>query len=243
MTVAATSGLQSYSQLSQDFWVIRMTGRRSGGHFVEIGSSDGVHVNNTYLLESQLGWHGVCVEPNPEYYESLMQHRTAKIFQRAVFNETGKTVQFVPHGELGTIKGFEDTDFHGGNRVGFLAAHGTIEVETINPNDLFEQSATPPLVDYLSLDTEGSEWDILKAIDFSRYKFGLMTIEHNYAAEKREMIYQFLKGLGYIRLSALFDDWYYHPGNLDALNGDLRIDFQAVISDFMAQHQYGDAPP
>jgi FkbM family methyltransferase len=235
-----TTDLQSYAQLFQDFWVVRMTGSRSGGHFVEIGSSDGVHVNNTYLLETRFGWHGVCVEPNPTYYESLVRNRTAKTFQRAVFYESGKKLQFLPHGELGTLSGFEASDFHADDRAVFMSNNSMIEVETISPGELFEQGGLPPLIDYLSLDTEGSEWDILKAIDFSRYRFGLLTIEHNFVSEKRELIYNFLKNMGYYRLSAKFDDWYYHPIYLDELNGGIQIDFKAVISDFMTEYQYGD---
>ncbi len=115
----------------------------------------------------------------------------------------------------------------------------TIQVETISPNDLLAQGGLPSLIDFLSLDTEGSEWDILEAIDFSRYEFALMAIEHNNMADKREMIYKKLKQLGYNRFDAGSDDWYYHAVHLNTLNKDVQVDFEAVLNDFRIQAGFG----
>jgi hypothetical protein len=114
-----------------------MTGGRSGGHYVEIGSTDGVNINNTYVLESRFGWHGACVEPNPKYYKELARNRTAKTFQRAVFPESGKNLKFVADAEFGTLLGFEASDFHAARRAAFMSNNTTIEVESIDPNELF----------------------------------------------------------------------------------------------------------
>jgi FkbM family methyltransferase len=231
--------VESCAQLGQDLWVLQMTGGRSGGTFVEIGSTDGVSINNTFLLEARFSWRGVCVEPNPTFYEHLKRNRTAKTFQRAVFRDSDNRHQFVPHGELGTLVGFENSDFHAANRESFMSTAQTIAVETISPNDLFEQSGLPSLIDFLSLDTEGSEWDILESIDFSRYGFALMAIEHNFVTGKREMIYNKLKKLGYYRFDAAFDDWFYHPVYLNAANGGVKVDFDAVLSDYRIKYGYG----
>ena len=117
--------------------------------------------------------------------------------------------------------------------------HQTIQVETISPSDLFAQAKLPFLIDFLSLDTEGTEWDILEAIDFSRYNFGLMAIEHNYMADKRERIYKKLKQLGYKRFDAEFDDWYYHPFHLNSLNKGVQVDIESVLNDFRVQAGFG----
>jgi hypothetical protein len=98
------------------------------------------------------------------------------------------------------------------------------------------------VIDFVSLDTEGSEYDILQSIDFSRYSFGLMAIEHNYVDEKRKLIYNMLKGMGYCRFSAKFDDWYYHPVYLNILNNGIRVDFNAVLQDFATEPGYGKEP-
>jgi hypothetical protein len=182
------------------------------------------------------------VEPNPAFYEQLTLHRRAKTFRRAVFRETGLRMEFIPDADMGTLKGFETSDFHGPRRTAFMAGNPSIEVETISPGDLFRECALPPLIDYLSLDTEGSEWEIIEAIDFARYGFGLITVEHNFVADRRAMIYARLKALGYCRLSVRFDDWYWHPLNLDRLNGGVRVDFEGVVARYRAGEGHGGEP-
>ena len=62
------------------------------------------------------------------------------------------------------------------------------------------------------MDTEGSEYEILKTLDFERYSFGVITVEHNYT-EKRELIYELLTNKGYRRVLtevSVQDDWYVH---------------------------------
>jgi hypothetical protein len=98
------------------------------------------------------------------------------------------------------------------------------------------------MIDFLSLDTEGSEWDILEAIDFSRYKFGLMAIEHNYTENKRQKIYTKLKSLGYNRFDAEFDDLYYHPLHMERLNGSVRVDFENILKDYADRYGFGKEP-
>ena len=83
-------------------------------------------------------------------------------------------------------------------------------VETISLNELLDSHKAPLTIDYLSIDTEGSEFDILKKLNFSKYRFKVITCEHNYSPN-REKIYDLLKGNGYERKFkdfSKFDDWY-----------------------------------
>jgi hypothetical protein len=75
---------------------------------------------------------------------------------------------------------------------------------------LLRKYKSPKYIDYLSIDTEGSEYEILNAFDFNEYKFGIITVEHNYTPE-REKIFTLLSSKGYKRMYqdiSLFDDWY-----------------------------------
>lgn len=220
------------SQLNQDLWVLGMTAGRVGGSFFEIGSSDGVSYNNTLLLEEKFGWHGICVEPNPSLFALLAAKRTAFCIQKAMFPCSGLNLKFAPVGELGTIEGFEAVDFHKGQREEFMEGHEYIEVTTCNPNEILDQFSMPALMDYLSLDTEGTEWEIVRSLDFSRRQFGLITVEHNFVETKRKLIHGFLSKHGYHRISVKFDDWYYNPSLLDILNAPAKVDFRSVSKKF-----------
>jgi hypothetical protein len=58
---------------------------------------------------------------------------------------------------------------------------------------------TAPPIDYLSIDTEGSEFMILKDFDFARYTFRVITVEHNYTSQRREL-FELLTSVGYQRV-------------------------------------------
>jgi hypothetical protein len=88
------------------------------------------------------------------------------------------------------------------------------KVETVSLNDLLAQYGAPAHIDYISVDTEGSELDILEALDFDRWSFGVLTVEHGHLPQ-RAKIQSLLTAKGYRQvLSELsgFDDWYLGPG-------------------------------
>jgi hypothetical protein len=85
-----------------------------------------------------------------------------------------------------------------------------MEVETISLMDLLDQYNAPRKIDYLSIDTEGSEFTILEGIDWERYRFSCITVEHNFAAQ-RQQISTLLMANGYELHEAQWDDWYFKP--------------------------------
>ena len=86
-----------------------------------------------------------------------------------------------------------------------------ITVKTISFNDLLEKSNAPLFIDYLSLDTEGSELKILQSVDFQKYTFGLIDVEHNYQEPIKTQIKDLLISNGYIYIREnRFDDCYQH---------------------------------
>lgn len=83
-------------------------------------------------------------------------------------------------------------------------------VETVSLNDLLQDYAAPKNIDYLSIDTEGSEYEILKNFNFKEYNFRVITIEHNYN-QYRDKIHRLFAENGYRRILpevSLYDDWY-----------------------------------
>ena len=84
-------------------------------------------------------------------------------------------------------------------------------VDTVSLTDLLNEHNAPAYIDFISIDTEGSEFGILEHFDFSRYQFGLIVVEHNYETEKREKLLSLLSKNQYKRIFPDFsseDDWY-----------------------------------
>ena len=78
--------------------------RKKNGYFIEIGAYDGIAISNTYALERQLGWKGICVEPLPTRFADLVTNRTANCCDLAVYHTTGLNVSFdIAGGDCSTI--------------------------------------------------------------------------------------------------------------------------------------------
>jgi FkbM family methyltransferase len=194
----------SKSQICQDLFVLQTLAEKRDGYFVEFGAADGDFLSNTVLLERNYGWRGIVAEPGRNSHERLKSNRKCIVDLRCVWTETGKTLIFSenPKAELSTIASFRQQADHAQ-----LREYG---VETVSLNDLLDQHHAPDLIDYLSIDTEGSELEILRAFNFARRKFRIITVEHNYRAF-RDDIFRLLTSNGYRRVLerlTMFDDWY-----------------------------------
>ena len=208
---ATEIALNSRSQLGQDVLALSLVGTERKGFFVEFGATDGLTLSNSYLLETEFGWSGILCEPGKNWHPALKGNRGVGIDTRCVFSSTGKLVEFTETmvGELSTISSFMQL---GSSR--FLRKDALLyQVETVSLEDLLLTHNAPKYIEFLSVDTEGSEFEILRGFPFDRYTFGLICVEHNYT-RNREKLYELLTGRGYRRvlneLSA-FDDWYLGP--------------------------------
>lgn len=200
----------SRSQLLQDIFVLIALGRKRSGYFVEIGVGDGEYLSNTWLLEKRYGWQGILAEPNPRSRASIEAKRSAPLDRRAVWSQSGCTLEFmdvVDSPELSTLTGYTETDHY--ERQGQLH-----NVETITLQSLLDEHDAPQVIDYLSIDTEGSEWDLLEIFDLSSRRINVVSIEHNHVEERLMAIRQKFLAHGYRQVLTgytRFDAWFVHP--------------------------------
>jgi FkbM family methyltransferase len=196
------------SQLGQDVLALAQLGIKKPGFFVEFGATNGLDLSNTYLLEKNFGWKGILCEPAKEWHEELRLNRSCAIDTRCVYSSTGQKIQFseTSIGELSTISSYMNSD---ANRL-IRKKAAAYEVETVTLGDLLSSHNAPSYIDFLSIDTEGSEYEILSAFDFSRHSFGLICVEHNFT-NNREKIRELLTANSYSQVLheySAFDDWY-----------------------------------
>jgi FkbM family methyltransferase len=202
---------ESKAQIFQDLFVLFILKEKRSGYFIEFGATNGVALSNTYLLEKAYGWSGILAEPARCWFDDLKRNRHCFIDFRCVWQETGLRVEFheTVLSELSTIDEFSNRDSLAQARTSGIK----YQVETVSLNDLAGSHNTPQEIDYLSIDTEGSEFLILKKFDFEKYRIKLITVEHNHVASSRRDIFDLLVSKGYTRLFDLlsdFDDWYVH---------------------------------
>jgi FkbM family methyltransferase len=203
----------SHSQIFQDLFVAYVLRERTGGFFCEFGATDGLSLSNSAHLERNLGWSGICAEPARGWHEALARQRPRALIEtQCVWSHSGETLEFTESAtrEYSTIGSFSKSDGHARKR----STAQRYSVQTISLDDLLEKHGAPADLDYLSMDTEGSELQILEALDFARFKPKVITVEHNFMPN-RLRIHALLQAQQYQRVlpeCSQFDDWYLAPG-------------------------------
>jgi FkbM family methyltransferase len=196
----------AHGQILQDLWVLYELDLQPGGYFVEFGAYDGILHSNTRLLEQRLDWTGLLAEPNPDVAEQLRGSRSAAVDQRCVWDVTGDSVDLLltSDPELSTVAAHAAHDLHTDAR--HATAVRMVSVPTVSLNDLLDEHSAPDVIDFMSVDTEGTELRILRAFDFSRHRPRLVAVEHNGRSDEREL--DALMGAnGYERRFRSMSDW------------------------------------
>jgi FkbM family methyltransferase len=199
---------QYYSQqeTKQDKWIMEEVYPDNGiGFFVDIGAADGVRLSNTYALE-QAGWRGICVEPRYDDYELLKQNRSCQCVNICIGKEAAYDVEFVVSDQDKLLSGLKSTL---GTYMGQPVTGKTTLCNIITMEELLRLYDAPSIIEYLSVDTEGNEFEILLSTPFNKYTFKAITVEHNFVEPLRSQIWHLLMSWGYKRVrEAKFDDFY-----------------------------------
>lgn len=219
----------SYAQNMQDLWALWETGfKTEDAYYIEFGALNGKDFSNSYVLEN-LGWDGLIAEPHPSYKELVRKHRKCYFSTKCVFDKSGEIVTFhMVKGRpaLSSIGSHMTQD----DKTHFRKNYVEHDVKTITLVDLLKEAGAPKNIDFLSIDTEGSELAILKAFDFSLYKIRLICVEHNDVM--RTDLYNLLTQKGYDRkFSELsgHDDYYVLKGAYSEWSDEARPGLEKLL--------------
>ena len=188
----------SKAQLMQDLFVDYIL-NKDNGLFVEVGACDGLVHSNSFFLEKNKNWNGILCEPAEFWHKELLINRpNCFIEKKPIFNSLKKKVNF-------SIKKGGRSHIDNNNNDKNL-----VSLDSITLNQLFSKQGINK-IDYLSVDTEGSEFDILSDLNYTKYRPTIITVEHNYKKTIREKILQLLNNNNYSRVFksiSRFDDWF-----------------------------------
>ena len=171
------------SQAGQSRFVDRLLSERRGGFFIECGAADGESFSNSLFFELERNWTGLLIEANPDYHRALLNKNRRAYVLRTCLNTEPRpaTVRMQPAGVLGGI-----ADKMHQSHLTFIGAHKKPEV-AVNcfPLNTITSALGISHVDYLSLDVEGPEIEILRTVDWTRLHIDVITVEYRiYGGDK-----------------------------------------------------------
>lgn len=196
----------SFSQRGQDLFSAWANPQLTFGqdYCIEFGAADGLYLSNTYLMSKKYGTKCLLIEPNPKFFSRLKKNRPSDFLiqgaVREIGMESGSIIEFIDEGLLTLRKGLRISD---SLKDAFNKNLNSFKVKVVDLNHEIQSAFGNQVtnISYISMDTEGSELEILQTIDFDRYHFNCMTIECEEAESDRAYkIIEFLKNKGYVRV-------------------------------------------
>ena len=189
-----------YSQLGQDKFVDEYLQFKENGIFIEIGAHDGRSCSNTLFFEENRNWKGICIEPGPEEFKKLTENRKSININACVSDYDGQSEFTYIEGYSMMLSGLsENYNYSHQNRIEHeVNINGgeisKIEMPVFKLQTILDEHNISD-IDYCSIDTEGSEFNIIKSIDFDKTNIKIFSIENNYGNED---IKNYLETKGYI---------------------------------------------
>ena len=160
---------------------------------MEIGVHDGENDNNTFKLDTDYGWNGVCVDP----YMDNMRRRTCQQYNVALGNTNADSVGFLKLGGLSSLAEVGSCASHNVHHE-LLSRNGTKStVDMRTPKWLLKDARVPPVIDYMSVDVEGAELLILNEFPFDEYCVRAMSVETNDQHQVERDLHELLSKQGY----------------------------------------------
>lgn len=175
-------------------WIVRdYFGDEREGVFVDIGAATPKWHSNTWWLETERGWSGIAVDAVQEYGPAYAAERPRTRFRSYfVSDHSGELVPFTYVPDLSLVSSADESF---AKKFGRDAV--SRKVPTITLTDLLEQEGIDR-VDFLSIDVELAEPQVLAGFDIDRFRPRFVCIEAH--AETRQFIFDYFASHGYVTL-------------------------------------------
>ena len=211
-----------HSQNGEDYLLSSFFGFKQQGFYVDVGAFDGVHLSNTLTFEQQ-GWLGICIEPNPDYFARCQQARPRStcIHAACISDPSVDAISFYQE-ELGLLSGTtsdRDYDIQARYQKRGLEFTGfnQIQVPATTLNTLLSSYVPPQSkIDFISIDVEGTELDVLRGLDLNRFRPRVLVIEANSESSKQHLNQYLVEQNRYIEARTVRENIFYTANSQDA---------------------------
>lgn len=169
------------------------------GRYVDVGSFHPYRHSNTYILYKS-GWTGINIDPRPGSKALFDRHRPKDINIEAGIAAENSTMTYYMISENSTMNTFSRKNLE--DLGMYDQVKQTIDIPVFSLHSLLEKYPEINTIDYLNIDAEGFEMEILHGMDFNKYAPKVISIEQNGFLTLKEVeetdAAVFLEGKGYV---------------------------------------------
>lgn len=174
----STWGVLTYSQLWEDLIINRIFSHKKDWFYIDVWANDNIRLNNTYLFY-QNWWNGINIEPNISLYNKINKKRKRDInLNIGIWNNTWEKLKlYIPRGGIWHVLATFDEKIKKDYERQWISIFDTQEIEIMKLKDVFEKYTKWKQVDFLSIDTEWFEMEVLNSNDWNIYRPHLIMVE------------------------------------------------------------------
>jgi FkbM family methyltransferase len=220
--------MQYYGQHGEDRFLDQVFQGQTAGTCVEVGAHNGVVYSNTLFFE-QRGWRCLLVEPNPALCTEIRKVRVAEVFECAASSVSGEVTLHIPEQAdvLSTVCSQPPVHSRMRSEGGNVR---TLRVAARTLDDILSEASVDQL-EFVSIDVEGYESEVLKGLSLSRWRPRVLIVEDNSDCQDNA-VPRYLRSMGYVRFFRTgCNDWY-------AARHDRALCRPAAVLEMMVYRHY-----
>jgi FkbM family methyltransferase len=190
-----------YGQHNEDAFLNTLFPEEHIGVCIEVGAYDGISGSNTYFFENK-GWRSLCIEPIPISFQNCQSIRKESI-NCCISDDDKEDTDFhifCLNNNLSAISSLDPDQRLIDSHSHLITDRQICKVKVRSLTSLLNELNYPTTIDFISIDTENTELDVLKGIDFNKYDIRVMVIENNYDDPYCE---EYLKQFGYKKINRI----------------------------------------
>jgi FkbM family methyltransferase len=186
-------------QFGEPQYLDKYFNNKTNGIAVEVGADDGVSGSNTYFFEKYRNWNCLCIEPVPDKY--MLCSRSRKNSVNCCAGKENTTAEFsvvtLNNNNTSAISSLNLDERLIDSHKHLISNINKIEVKVLKLTDILDSYNFPRKIDFISIDTENTEIDVLHGFDLNKYDVKILLIENNF---DEPVHYEYLKQFGYKKL-------------------------------------------
>ena len=214
-----SSYVNSFSQFQEDLIIDELFNRKSTGLYVDIGANDPLINSNTKYFYSR-GWRGINIEPNIIAFNKIKEDRKEDCNLNLAISDKSSELTFYLVGDDSSISTLnKDQAVKIAKKTNNKLATCMVKTDTLS--NIFDKYLDDGKIDFMSVDAEGHDFEVLKSNDWKKYRPALVLVEANINTKQ---IIDFMNSIEYL---------YIFSNNINALFIDKRFEKKSISEKFI----------